>query len=94
MKIVVSQSGGFAGITRTWSVEVSRTEAEERWLPLLAEAEGSTDDDAQRDRFVYQISVGYREVTVTESAVAGPWKELIERAKGESDQDKAADPDC
>ncbi|BBE24051.1 hypothetical protein MN0502_29340 [Arthrobacter sp. MN05-02] len=27
-----------AGLTRTWSIEVSRTEAEERWLPL-AEAE-------------------------------------------------------
>ncbi|GAB3534190.1 hypothetical protein GCM10027403_09560 [Arthrobacter tecti] len=82
-RIVVSRSGGFAGITRTWSVEVSSDEAQERWLPLLDQVE-HTNDDAQRDRYVYRISVGYREVTVTESAVQGPWKELVERAKDES----------
>ena len=38
MKIVVTRSGGFGGLTRTWSLEVSRTEAEQRWLPL-AEAQ-------------------------------------------------------
>lgn len=38
MRIEITRSGGFAGLTRTWSIEVSRTEAEERWLPL-AEAE-------------------------------------------------------
>ncbi|NJC23516.1 putative secreted protein [Arthrobacter pigmenti] len=82
-RIVVSRSGGFAGITRTWSVDVSSDEAQERWLPLLDQVE-DFDDDAQRDRYVYRISVGYREVTVTESAVQGPWKELVERVKDES----------
>ena len=81
-RIEVSRSGGFAGLTRTWSVEVSSTEAEERWLPLLEKVGSSSGiEDPQRDRYVYHIAIGYREVTVTESAVEGPWKELVEWVK-------------
>lgn len=83
-RIVVSRSGGFANITRTWSAEVSASEAEERWLPLLDQVEDPNDDDAQRDRYVYRIAVGYREVTVTERTVQGPWKELLERVQQQS----------
>lgn len=72
-------------MTRTWSVEVSPTEAEEHWLPLLEQADPGESEDAQRDRFVYHIVVvGYREVTVGESAVQGPWKELVEWVKNSS----------
>lgn len=80
-RIVVSRSGGFAGLTRTWSVEVSPSEAEERWLPLLEQAEPPAVEDVERDRYVYHIAVGYREVTVAESAVQGPWKDLLEWVK-------------
>ena len=45
MKIVVTRSGGFGGLTRTWSLEVSRTEAEERWLPLAEAQVGDQGDD-------------------------------------------------
>lgn len=89
MKIVVSRSGGFAGMTRTWTVEVSPAEAEERWLPLIEGAGSSDSPGPQRDRYVYRIRVGYREVTFPESAVTGPWKELIERAEhGQPGPDK------
>ncbi|WRH25896.1 hypothetical protein GC088_12960 [Arthrobacter sp. JZ12] len=81
MRIVVSRSGGFAGLTRTWSAEISTSEAEERWLPLLEHAPQEGSEDVQRDRFVYHFAVGYREVTVTESAVQGPWKELLDRVR-------------
>ncbi|MBM7780723.1 hypothetical protein JOD47_000891 [Arthrobacter tumbae] len=63
---------------------MSSTEAEERWLPLLEKVEGSGLEDPQRDRYVYHIAIGYREVTVAESAVEGPWKELVEWVKGAS----------
>ncbi len=43
MRIEITRSGGFGGLTRTWSLEVSRTEAEQRWLPL-AEAEAAGTD--------------------------------------------------
>jgi hypothetical protein len=74
-------------MTRTWSLEVSPAEAEERWLPLAdraAEAPGgeeSRPDRDQRDRYVYHIVIGYQEVTLPESRLDEPWKELIERAR-------------
>jgi hypothetical protein len=91
-RIEVSRSGGFAGLTRTWSVEVSSAEAEERWLPLLEQADPGEVEDAQRDRFVYHIAVGYREVTVAESAVQGPWKELVEWVKNASAGERYNEP--
>ncbi|WP_026549646.1 protealysin inhibitor emfourin [Arthrobacter sp. Br18] len=94
MKIEISRSGGFAGLTRTWSVEVSSTEAEERWVPLVEEAahrgEGSGNQpanagtpDTQRDRFVYRIVIGYHEAVLPESRLGEPWRELLDRAKAE-----------
>ncbi|WP_247827221.1 protealysin inhibitor emfourin [Arthrobacter antioxidans] len=108
MRIVITRSGGVGGLTRTWSLEVGRAEAEQRWLPLAeaeaeakagaegeAEAEGEAapgagvrqrdagppPPDAARDRFTYRITVGYTEVSVPESRLAEPWRELIERAR-------------
>ncbi|WP_156134997.1 protealysin inhibitor emfourin [Arthrobacter sp. L77] len=100
MRIVITRSGGVGGLTRTWSLEVGRAEAEQRWLPLAeaeaeAEAEGDAvpgagvrqpdagppPPDAARDRFTYRITVGYTEVSVPESRLAAPWRELIERAR-------------
>lgn len=42
MRVEITRSGGFGGLTRTWSVEVSRTEAEQRWLPLAQAEAGGT----------------------------------------------------
>ncbi|WP_434994888.1 protealysin inhibitor emfourin [Arthrobacter sp. Ld5] len=94
MRIEITRSGGVGGLTRTWSLEVSREEAEERWLPL-AEAEASAETrpgeaarqpdtgppGPSRDRFTYRITVGYTEVSVPESRLAAPWRELIDRAR-------------
>lgn len=86
-RIVVSRSGGFAGLTRTWSVEVSESEVERHWLPLLNEVEGASPPGNQRDRFVYHIAiVGFREATVAESALQDAWRELLEQAKDASEQ--------
>lgn len=90
MKITVTRSGGFGGLTRTWSLEVSRTEAEQRWLPLAeAEAHDTAEDHApeaaagnlQRDRFTYRIAIGYTEVQFPESELDDPWRELVDRAR-------------
>ena len=90
MRIEISRSGGFAGMTRTWSLEVSPAEAEERWLPLADQAAGnpgeeqSLREESGRDRYVYHIMIGYQEVTLPESRLDEPWKELIDRARRES----------
>lgn len=92
-RIEVSRSGGFAGLTRTWSVEVSPVEAEERWLPLLDQVDTGSPEDLQRDRYVYHIVVGYREVTVAERSLQGPCKELVEWVKNASSKQPEGTPD-
>ncbi|MDN4610283.1 protealysin inhibitor emfourin [Arthrobacter burdickii] len=87
MRIEITRSGGFAGLTRSWTLEVSRTEAEQRWLPLAEAQAGSSgaESGSQRDRFTYRITIGYTEVHLSENRLDDPWRELIERAR-------AADP--
>ena len=90
MRIEITRSGGFAGMTRTWVLEVSSSEAEQRWLPL-AEAEAGAahhGDGAGRgnnDRFSYRILVGYVEVQFPESRLQDPWRELVDRARSTPD---------
>ncbi len=81
MRIEITRSGGVGGFTRTWTIDVSSAEAEQRWLPL-AEAEAAAPDppDDQRDRFTYRIIIGYTEVHVPEHRLEAPWRELIDRA--------------
>ena len=79
MRLVVVRSGGFAGMQRTWSTQVSSEEAQERWLPLLNDPPEAA--DGEPDRFTYEISVGPAAVTLPERQVKGRWRELVERAR-------------
>ncbi|THJ68512.1 hypothetical protein E8P82_00940 [Arthrobacter echini] len=80
MRIEIARSGGVGGLTRTWTVDVSSAEAEQRWLPL-AEAEVPPVPGDERDRFTYRITIGYTEVHLPESRLEEPWRELIDRAR-------------
>lgn len=89
MRVEITRSGGFAGTVRTWVLEVSRSEAEQRWIPLAEAEAGAVDGETgpvQRDRFSYRIRVGYVEVQFPESRLVEPWRELIARARS-ADQD-------
>lgn len=92
MKIEITRSGGMAGLTRTWSLEVSLTEVEQRWLPLAeakteggdgdtGSADGTSGPGRQRDAFTYRIAIGRTEVYLAERQLEDPWRELIERAR-------------
>ena len=83
MRLVVVRSGGFAGMQRTWSTQVSSEEAQERWLPLLQDPPEAADGEA--DRFTYEISVGPAAVTIPERQVKGRWRELVDRARSGQD---------
>ena len=80
MRIVVVRTGGFAGLTRVWSTQVSTEEAEREWLPLLQEA-APPDKPGGADRFIYEITVGPSAVTLPEQCVQGRWRDLVERAR-------------
>ena len=79
MRIVVVRTGGFAGLTRVWSAQISAEEAEHEWLPLMHEP--PPDQPGGPDRFVYEITVGPAAVTLPERCVHGRWRDLVERAR-------------
>lgn len=79
--ITITRTGGFAGISRQWTLQLDA----EEWRSLLASgappAGGQPDHSA--DRFVYRIRGGRRSLVIPDSRLDGPWRELVERARDE-----------
>lgn len=87
MKVIVSRSGGFAGLRHTWTVVVDQQPDESRWKGLIDELPWS---DAPRpaagvDRFQYEIRVNTHRVVIPEGQLTGPWRELVERVRAVND---------
>ncbi|MBF4634440.1 hypothetical protein ITJ38_08505 [Agreia pratensis] len=102
MNITVVRTGGFAGLRRTWRVDVdaqSRSALDE-WIRILDACpwrEGiDIDGDGVPDRFVFVITVesppealaaavddvgSELRVTLPETRIVGPWKQLIDRVQ-------------
>ena len=83
MKVVVSRSGGFAGIRTTWEVQVDEQPDRSAWADLLAGLpwDEVSETAPQPDRFIYRIRCAPHEVVLGEQQVCGPWKELIDRVR-------------
>jgi hypothetical protein len=98
MIVTVQRSGGFAGLTRTWQVDVDAEPDTESWLVLLelvpwAEAPAPT-QPVQPDRFVWVISAGTtpaKKAKLPEQQLTGPWRELVDRVRETSDAERAAE---
>ena len=73
------RTGGFAGLTRVWTAQISSEEAEQEWMPLLQNP--PPPEPGGPDRFVYEIQVGPAAVTLPEHCVQGRWRDLVERAR-------------
>ena len=88
LTITVARSGGFAGLTRTWSLSAALDKSQE--LLELVNAcpwRGFHSDAVSRDRFIYLITVRaprkHRTARVPEASLTGPWKLLVERVQQE-----------
>jgi hypothetical protein len=86
LTVTVSRSGGFAGLTRTWSLSAALDDPGD--LLDLVDAcpwQSIHSDAVARDRFVYLIVVRAprkrRSATVPESLLTGPWKSLVDRVR-------------
>lgn len=93
MKITIQRSGGFAAITRVWTVVAASSEEKERWMPIV---EACPWDDVappappagQADRFIYSIRAGQRQAKLPETQVTGPWHVLVECAQTEGEESR------
>ncbi|CAD6000868.1 protealysin inhibitor emfourin [Agreia sp. COWG] len=83
MNIVVSRSGGVAGIVRTWSVQIEADMV--RWQQIVDAcpwgAAVDLDGDGRPDGFVYVIAVDSHRATVPESQLTGAWLQLVQRVQ-------------
>jgi hypothetical protein len=74
--VTVTRSGGIAGHTRTWSVEVEESDWEE-----LASRAGR--DPAARDRFIYRVGDGRQTVEIAESRLDERLRRLLSGISGD-----------
>jgi hypothetical protein len=88
MKVVVSRSGGMAGIRLTWEVQVDDQPDPSKWAQFLDGLPWDTVEDAapEPDRFIYRIRVAPHEVVLSEPQVSGPWRELVDRVRAVNDR--------
>ncbi|GGF02607.1 protealysin inhibitor emfourin [Mycetocola zhadangensis] len=91
MKVTVTRSGGFAGLSTRWEVRVDEQPDEDSWLLLLRDLPW----DAQRqvppqpDRYIYRIRCEPvpaarpepREAVIPEQSLTGGWRELVDRVR-------------
>jgi hypothetical protein len=83
MKVVVSRSGGIAGLRVTWDVQVDEQPDAAAWVQFLQELPW---DEAAPDRFVYRIRCAPHEVVLAEPQVNGAWRDLIDRVRAASER--------
>lgn len=83
MKVTVTRSGGFAGLTRVWSVQVEAGSELDEWQELIDRLPwGDTDPLAgEPDRFVYKVRCNRRRAVIPEQRLTGPWRELVDRVQ-------------
>ncbi|MHA6668694.1 protealysin inhibitor emfourin [Homoserinimonas sp. A447] len=83
MRITVIRSGGFAGLSRQWSVRVEEQPDEEQWRELIDRLPWDRETAApdEPDRYVYRVRCARRETVIPERRLDGPWRELVEKVK-------------
>ena len=89
MKVIVSRSGGTAGIRLTWEVRVDEQADALSWADFLGSLpwHDVTDSEPSPDRaqpvnaYLYRIRCAPHEVVLAEPDVDGPWRDLIDRVQ-------------
>jgi hypothetical protein len=83
MRISVKRTGGFAGLTTRWAVDVGGEELEQGWREAIEacpwEAPPARQDEP--DRYVYDIRAGERRATLPEQQLTGAWLSLVDMTR-------------
>ena len=82
MKISVTRSGGVAGLTRTWVVNVDEQPDPDDWRALVSAMPWNSRAPQPRhpDRYVYSIRWSRYRMVLSETDL-GQWKSLIDRVR-------------
>ncbi len=87
MRVLVVRSGGFAGITRRWEVDLDEAPDRDEWLALIETLPWNERpaDPGGMDRFSYRIRCSRHQIVLPEGALTGPWRELVDRVQTVAD---------
>lgn len=91
MKVTVTRSGGFAGLSTRWEVRIDEQPDEDSWLTLLRNLPWDAErrQAPQPDRYIYRIRCEPvpatrpepREAVIPEQSLTGGWRELVDRVR-------------
>jgi hypothetical protein len=83
MKVIVTRTGGMAGLRRTWEVTVDEQPDRESWDALLTRLSWDSKllSPPQPDRYVYEIRCSRRRMVLPEQQLTGAWRELVDRVR-------------
>ncbi|MGB4137993.1 MAG: protealysin inhibitor emfourin [Microbacterium sp.] len=95
--ILVVRSGGIAGLRRRWQVAPERDQ--QHWVALVESCPWDDPEPPARldaDRFTWSIravtSHDERHRELPESALTGPWRELVDAVRAASDEGRSSRP--
>lgn len=80
--ISVVRSGGFAGLRREWTIEVSAPDEAERWLPIIEACPwDEVGGQVRPDGFIYDMRADRHSAVVPEQELHGPWQQLVDEVQ-------------
>ena len=90
MDVIVSRSGGLAGLRLTWEVRIDEQPDADAWYVLIEEIPWSQPPPVppEPDRYVYRIRCAPHEATLAERQLTGPWRRLVDRVQETTEPDR------
>jgi hypothetical protein len=90
--VAVVRSGGIAGISRRWRVEIAASDSADAdtWIALIERCpwDADTESSTGADRFMWSIRARTpherRERELPDAAVSGPWRDLVDAVRAAS----------
>ena len=80
--ISVVRSGGFAGMRREWTVQVTAADEATRWYPIIEACPWDEDGAVGNpDGFVYAVRAAHHIAVVPENRLDGPWRQLVDEVQ-------------
>ncbi|WP_425457625.1 protealysin inhibitor emfourin [Agromyces intestinalis] len=90
MDVIVSRSGGLAGLRLVWEVPVDERPDRDDWVLLIRRLPWNEVPPAppEPDRFVYRIECSPHAATLADRQVTGPWRELVDRVQDATEPER------
>ena len=84
--ITVARTGGFAGLRREWTIEVSAPHEAERWRPIVEACPwDEVPPGTTADGFVHDVRAADHSAVVAERELDGPWRDLVDAVRRSAD---------